>query len=336
MTICLAALCETHTIIGASDRMITAGDVEFEPDQVKIWWMNPSVAIMVSGNTPLQSEILLSVQAEVSKRIELEPDNWWTVSEVADLYVNHYNEIRTKRAESALLTPLGLTYDTFLSRQAEMSSTFLTDLSANLLNFELPEVSAIIAGIDPTGAHLWLVSKGFRGVEATCYDSSGFVSIGMGNGHAQSQLMFARHTRYKPFAETLFLTYLAKKRAEVAPGVGAGTDMFLITGLGQSTGVDVEIKNNIDKIYKNTRRQEAAAFRRAGKKATQYVAQLFEEAQKKDQGEPADDGLVSIELSKDYHIHKAGEIVRFDPGRAAWLRDNGYEAAKLEDRAKEA
>jgi hypothetical protein len=289
VTVCVAALCDLNTIIGASDRMITAGDVQFEPAQVKAWWMNPSIVVMISGDTALQTEILLGVHAEVRERIERDPANWWTVREVADLYVSHYNAVRADRAENALLTPFGLTRDAFISRQSEMSISFLRDLSVDLLSYELPPISAIIAGVDPTGGHLWLISKATRGVVATCQDSSGFASIGIGRGHAQSQLMFSKHTRFQPFAETLFLAYLSKKRAEVAPGVGGGTDMFLISGLGKATVIDESVTLNLERIYKATRKSENDALRRAGVSATQYVAQLFHEAHEREQGTPIDD-----------------------------------------------
>jgi hypothetical protein len=40
--------------------------------------------------------------------------------------------------------------------------------------------------------------------------------------------MLAGHSPFSSSPETLLLTYLAKKRSEIAPGVGKGTDMFII------------------------------------------------------------------------------------------------------------
>lgn len=290
MTVCAAALCEGPTIVGASDRMITAGDVQFEPYQVKVWWMNSSIAVMISGDSNLQTEILQEVYSDVSKRTREQPHNWWTVREVAFLYVDHYKRVRNRRSEDALLAPLGLDFETFINRQKEFAPNFVSELAADLLAFELPGVSAIIAGVDPTGAHLWLVSKSGRSVAATCHDSSGFVSIGMGRNHAQSQFMSAGHTRYKLFPETLMLTYMAKRRAEVAPGVGSGTDMFLIFNQGASTYVAEEIVKDLDKIYRASVNKERAATRRAVATVNQYMAVLGSTAPR-EQGSLPENGL---------------------------------------------
>jgi hypothetical protein len=173
-----------------------------------------------------------------------------------------------------------------------MEPGFIKQLVTDLLGFELPAVSAIVSGVDPTGAHLWVVGKPFRGVEATCHDGSGFASIGIGRWHSQSQFMFAKHTRDKSFPETLLLTYSAKRRAEVAPGVGEGTDMFIISGLGNSIPVGDNVLREIEKIYNAGRRKEMNATRRASESAKQYIDKLLQGAATRDQGSLPDEGLV--------------------------------------------
>jgi hypothetical protein len=286
--------------------MITAGDIQIEPDQAKVSWMTPSIVILISGDISLQTEILNRVHDEVEARND-HPANPLAVSDLADLYVEQFTKVRKKRAENAILAPLGFTY-------ANLSESMATQLASELWNFELPRVSAIVAGHDSTGGHLWLIDQGaFRHLEAICCDGSGHVSIGIGHNHAQSQMLFARHTRHKPFAETLFLTYLAKKRAEVAPGVGSGTDMFALRGIDRTQMFGPDTTEQLEVIYQGVKKQEAAAFRRAGVKATKYAAEI---------------GLVGVKLSKDYGAHKAGAIIKVDPGRAEWLRENGYEAVR--------
>src|SRR5215207_7140862 len=68
----------------------------------------------------------------------------------------------------------------------------------------------------------------------SCEDVVGFASVGSGSRHAESQMMLARHAWNADLDPTLLTTYLAKKRAEVAPGVGTETDMFMITGPGNN------------------------------------------------------------------------------------------------------
>ncbi len=111
-----------------------------------------------------------------------------------------------------------------MSRQQEMAPELVRQLATELINFVPPRVATIFAGIDAFGAHIYSAQNG----DVTCQDGVGFAAIGAGYWHADSQFMFAGHTRTRPMPETLLLSYSAKKRAEVAPGVGEGTDMFFI------------------------------------------------------------------------------------------------------------
>jgi hypothetical protein len=70
MTICVAAICEDNTIMGASDRMLTARDVQFEPPQPKIIPLTKSIVTMISGDSYAQAEILALVYENVHRRLQ--------------------------------------------------------------------------------------------------------------------------------------------------------------------------------------------------------------------------------------------------------------------------
>src|SRR6185437_12932896 len=90
VTVCVAAISDSSTIIGASDRMITAGDVEFEPPQAKIYPLTSSIAAMIAGDASLQIELLYAVNEKVRLAIEANPRTWLSVKEVADWYYEQY------------------------------------------------------------------------------------------------------------------------------------------------------------------------------------------------------------------------------------------------------
>ena len=156
-----------------------------------------------------------------------------------------------------------------------MSESLVTDLAKELLNFEIPNVSAIIAGIDPTGAHIYTVYNN----EARCVDNVGFAAIGIGARHASSQFMFARHAWNSPFPQTLLLTYYAKKKAEVAPGVGIGTDMVM-TGPNVNSLVTVgdHVIVKLEEEYQKIIRVESSAFAAATGVMNSYVEELTKKA----------------------------------------------------------
>jgi 20S proteasome alpha/beta subunit len=62
--------------MGASDRMLTAGDIQFEPEQPKVVPVSTSIVIMYAGDSAVQAEVLLKVVSDIVERIKKEPKNW--------------------------------------------------------------------------------------------------------------------------------------------------------------------------------------------------------------------------------------------------------------------
>jgi 20S proteasome alpha/beta subunit len=274
VTVCVAAICENGFIIGASDRMVTSGDIQFEPPLQKIWRPTDSIAIMTAGDAPIQNTIIMNVANELYDRYGSDRKMVVPVLEVADLYSRFHGEEQAKEAARRYLAPFNLTLETFLSRQQELSPDFIRQVGNNMLSYTIPDVEAIIAGIDAGGACLYQIING----EITCQNSIGFVAIGVGGWHASSQFMFRGHTRYNSIEETLFLTYSAKKRAEVAPGVGEVTDMFFIgPETGSYTVVYATTIDKLEEIYQEVVKGEAE-FRAYGiRKVKEYGAEVARE-----------------------------------------------------------
>lgn len=102
------------------------------------------------------------------------------------------------------------------------------DLTQKLLDFSL-DVEALIVGVEGHGAHIFhMDSSGF----VTRHDDVGFASIGIGAPHSNSVFMAASYGNQTLYYPTFALTYAAKRRAEIAPGVGKLTDMTVITSDG--------------------------------------------------------------------------------------------------------
>jgi hypothetical protein len=251
--------------------MLTSGDVEFEPETPKIYATSNSSVVMVAGDSSLQHEILKRVIGWANQQIKEKPAEWISIGALAREYYAQYQNIKSEYAELRILRPLGLTIDSFLQRQAHMSNSVVDQVTSGMVNFDMPAIEAIVSGVDSLGAHIYVVTNGGM----RCDDAIGFAAIGVGHWHANSQFMFARHNRARPLPETLLLTYAAKKRAEVAPGVGAGTDMFTLgPQLGSYALIFPEVIKSVDRIYKRTRRRSEDAIRRSNAEVNKYVEQL--------------------------------------------------------------
>jgi 20S proteasome alpha/beta subunit len=271
MTVCVAAIFSKPGlgVVCASDRMLTAGNIQFQPPTPKVWPLTRSIYMLVAGNDmTLQYEIYQEVNKTVRDRVDAEPKNWWRVRDVANLYSHHYADWRRRRSEYAILSPLGLTHATFLQKQSSMDSTLVNDIALRLSNFEMPATQTIIAGVDESGAHLYVVNDG----NVSCNDMMGFAAVGSGYWHANSHFMLSGYNPTSTGERAILITHQAKKKSEVAPGVGKDTDMILI---GPGLGILVEFRSDVvadwDKQYDEYMKQTGELNALAEKKMTDYI-----------------------------------------------------------------
>lgn len=288
MTVCIATACRaplvqgptgpvkptqpTYMIVGASDRMLTAGDIEYEPPKWKVWAFGQQAASLMSGDAAIQAELWLRTSAELFGRTP-------NVRQIADTYARHFAAVRRDRAERSLLTPLGMNLSDFVRRQRELTSDIAEHLTAALQYGEETELDAetIICGVDASGVHIFTIEDPGQ---VNVYSGIGFAAIGMGQNHAESEFMFSKYTFDESLATALLLTYTAKKRAETAPGVGVETDMFIIGpypwGLSQIT---VELMSPLHQLYNEAVEKEKSARKEVLGKIEQQVEALVKAAQ---------------------------------------------------------
>ncbi len=249
--------------------MLTAGDVEFEPAQSKIWQLSSSAFVMLSGDSAIQTELMMRVDSEIKNRILAAPDAWVPVKEMATLYCRCYRGLLRERAEADILHPLGLDLSSFFTKQSQMQSDLVSNLAERLIDYSFDSpIETLFLGKDNDGplnaltgekliyTHIYATDKD----KLTNLTVVGFGAIGIGKFHAESQFMFSGHWPSKPFHETLLLAYAAKKRAESAPGVGKDTDLIIVgPPLGSNLKASDQHIAALEKIYqKNLRSTQKA------------------------------------------------------------------------------
>jgi hypothetical protein len=95
LTVCIA-IRSLSTIFLISDRMITSGDIQFEPPNEKIIFLTSC---------------------------------WWLVKDIVDVDIDARNAAKLKRAEAAILSPLGLSRNTFLENKKAMDSGLVASIA---------------------------------------------------------------------------------------------------------------------------------------------------------------------------------------------------------------
>jgi 20S proteasome alpha/beta subunit len=205
--------------ITASDRKITAGDVEYEPQQQKLVRITPRILILVAGELALHSEAIIAAHKQIKGNADVSPQN------VALIYGQALQAIKRRHAEDIYLSPLGLNTDTFIGQQRDLSEGFIDKISRQMQMYGGDVGEALVVGGDGENAHIWLVDE--NGC-ASCLDDVGFAAIGSGAWHAKSRLMQMGYVNSLVFAPALAASFAAKKAAEVAPGVGSATDLNVV------------------------------------------------------------------------------------------------------------
>jgi hypothetical protein len=231
--------------------MFTSGDIEFEAWQTKIYPFGPAKAFaMVSGDQSHHQAIATETHRMVTERGITE------VKEVASLYAHNFATLRRKRAERLHLAPLGLDSESFIARQREINPRLILHLESRLQAAHLGVETIIVGAGSDERLHIYSVG-GFEqtadGLEQevcheTCHDGAGFYAIGSGARQFETQLMLARYSHFFPYHSALHLVYSAKKKAEVSPGVGRETDMFLLMRTG-TVAVPPETLEALEKYH---------------------------------------------------------------------------------------
>ncbi len=274
MTVCIAARCIDGSIFCVADRMITVGDIEMESPVPKLFKMTNAIVVMPSDeDAALHTEILNDMHAEIALRVSQRSDeDWLNVSEVVEIYIDARNRTKAKLAERAFLSPLGLTHETFHHKMATMEPGLVNQIAQDLVSYQLPSLSLLVAGMDLLGSHIYEVHDG----EPGCFNKIGYAAIGAGARHARAHFMMSGQSGDTSIAESLWNTYLGKKRSEVAPGVGIDTDIAMVgPRIGQMVHLnDASLIKQLETVYRKTKRMEEKARKTASKEMFEYVEEL--------------------------------------------------------------
>jgi hypothetical protein len=292
LTIAIAARANDGSLICASDRMIEIGDMQAESPVTKIYPITRSIVALPSDeDAGLHEEILVELQLFAHDMVGVNPEDWLSVQTVVDEYIAIVERAKQKRAAAAFLAPLGLTHERFLSEQASMEPNLVSRIAEDLVRFKLPSLSVIIAGIQPgplghPHSRIFEIHNGDSG----CLDTVGYSAIGAGARHVRAHFMLSGQSSRSTPADTIWNVFFAKKRAEVAPGVGFSTDMIIMgPNLGFSTFVHETHTDQFLSMYWDVLAAETAARQSASTRANTYVKEITQRNQAAPQAElPSD------------------------------------------------
>lgn len=176
-----------------------------------------------------------------------------TVEGLAHSYVDIYNKLRIQRINEQVLSKYDLTLHAFVKNQAGIENGLRRKLKKEIDAFKMPENDVIFVGLDDKyWSHIYLIQENV----ITCRDYEGYAVIGAGCYSAD--LVFNQYSYSPGFLEpeAMYITFLAKRRAEVTPTVGKMTDMHVVRGGKEFDIVSDKTIAFLDDLHKQKKETE--------------------------------------------------------------------------------
>jgi 20S proteasome alpha/beta subunit len=210
-------------IVVVADRMLTAADVQYEPEQgSKFYYFNEHIGALIAGDAAPQ----IAICDATFRRVEALGEDKPSVQQVADFFAEEHARYRMREAEQVFLLPLGMNVTTFMQNQKTLNAKFVSETVQSLQNHSIGNTETIIMGLDSDlGGQLFKIDR--WGVVRSD-NLAGFSTAGIGEWHAASHLMLVGYEKSWHVNRALFHLYYAKRKAEAAPGIGRNTDLYFI------------------------------------------------------------------------------------------------------------
>ena len=248
MTQLVGAICEDgKKVITVSDRMVSTGDMTlmFEQPRSKAELIAPR-AIVLSAGTVHEPDLTREARVRAKGKDR--------ILEIADVLKDVFQEIREKHIVDEVLRPkTGMkSFAEWHMKQKSIHDATVFSLTEEMSQYQLG-LSLILAGVDDEGHLIMIADPG----SYRSFDNLSYCCIGMGNRHADTVFAWYRYSRLLPLNAALHIAFEAKKKSEMAGGVGQSTDILVIDSEGVNE-VSPDTVKNLEEIYDD---QEAKAER---------------------------------------------------------------------------
>ena len=226
MTVCIAALYgDGAGVVLASDRMVTAHipiGYEFEyKENAKIVELDEAASVfaLIAGDVLRGNEIFDLAKSELTLK-----GGGCTASEAAEIVRSSYQKVRLTNVIHRELEPRGLDLNDYYGRHQTLLPQVVQMIDQALSSSDLG-VGILIAGSNSPAHTIHTILN-----PGTIHDNSsiGHGAIGSGAPHALYSLIEASYTPSLDKDAVVDLVERAKRRSEVAPGVGKETTMVVI------------------------------------------------------------------------------------------------------------
>ncbi len=251
LTQLIGAICEDgQKVIALSDRMISTGDMTltFEHPRMKAERLSDKAFVLTAG-TVHEPDLLRQAREEAKGK-----DRILDIAEVLNVI---YQDTREKHIVDEVIRPkTGLkSFDEWRKAQKGLHDHLVMTLNEEIANYGLG-LTLMLVGFDDEGHLIRINDPGtYRS-----YDTLSYCCLGMGTRHSDNTFAWYRYSRLFSLNDALYIAFEAKKKAEMAGGVGSSTDILIIDKRG-ALEVAAETIENLEAIYNDREsRSERTGF----------------------------------------------------------------------------
>ena len=220
MTVCIAALYNrSKGFVLASDQMLTmnypmAYEYENEEfDKISKISDKSSIYCLSAGNAIFSAEIIDAATNQIQN------EGISSVDKAAQVVRDTYMKYRMLRLIRSELETRGLDLNSYYKNQRGLTPDIVTFIDRTFRTFNLG-VEFLVVGSGGTQCHIYTI---IHPGDVYCNDSIGYAAIGIGAPHVIYRMIENKYRKSLNEEAITKLVEEAKKRSEVAPGVGEKT-----------------------------------------------------------------------------------------------------------------
>jgi 20S proteasome alpha/beta subunit len=211
MTLCIAAECKGHVIVGSDFR----GEIGFTSaeNQNKLEWIEKTWPVLIAGTVPRAHDLVAAINREFSEtRKKKEPID---KSNIATILREAARKQKYQLAGQITASELGIPYGTFLKNGKEfLSEKAFEDIETGIRKQDL-DCQIIVVFFDKGQSYIYTIDS-----DLSVSLEDNFCCIGSGSDLANSSLYFREHDADQILRTSLYRVFEARQVARRAPGVG--------------------------------------------------------------------------------------------------------------------
>jgi 20S proteasome alpha/beta subunit len=252
MTVCIAGLANNDRgVILASDKMISKQmpPIEYEHEIDKIVQVFPNFYVLIAGTVNNAVDIVEKAKSSIK-----EADPYY---KKFDKFKEAYTSYRKGKIEDVILGTQGFSsIIDFQQRQNSLNKEVVMNIQNLIANANLQTLMILVA-LENHKCYVKVLNH-----PGDLINPLEYAVIGSGDLHATQSLISARYKKSEDVDTATYLVFEAKKRAEVAPGVGVMTDMIVLyyddkEELIYKKLTDEEL-SKLDEVYKDVNLRDPA------------------------------------------------------------------------------